>query len=102
MHTALSLEKFDQLKKQAMFGLKNIADRIQTNYHAEFKYDAGVVSSLINQSIRDGESVSHIIDESVLPDIAAVILLNVASQQQIRIVSMVSNKPDQQLHYHIS
>lgn len=102
MNTALSLEKFDQLKKQAIFGLKNIADRIQTNYHAQFKYDAGVVSSLINQSIRDGESVADIIDESVLPDIAAVILLNVASQQQIRIVSMVSNKPDQQLQYHIS
>ena len=102
MNTSLSLEKFGQLEKQAMFGLKNIAERIQTNYHAEFKYDVGVVSSLINQSIRDNESVEQIINESVLPDIAEVILNNVANQKQIHMISILSNKQNQQLQYHIS
>lgn len=102
MNTSLSLDKLDQLKKQAIFGLKNIGERIQASYDAQFKYDTGVVSSLINQSIRDGESVEQIISESVLPNIAEVILNNIATEKQIHTVSILSNKKDQQLNYIIA
>lgn len=85
-----------------MLGLKDISERIKKNYHAEFKYDMGFISSLINQSIRDGESVEQIISESVLPDIAEVILNNIANEKQILTISILSNKKNQQLHYAVT
>lgn len=101
MNAHHSLNKFDQMNKQAAYGLKDIGERIKASFDAEFKYDMGVISALINQSMRHGESIEQIIQESVLPDITDVILNNLASEKQINTVTISSNKKDQQLNYAI-
>ncbi|MCC7006856.1 MAG: hypothetical protein IT497_09475 [Ottowia sp.] len=102
MDNHFSQNKFDLLRKNAVLELKNLGDRVKANLNAEFKYEMGVIDLLITQSMQDGESIQQIVEDAVLPDVADVILNNMAQKKQIHTVTISSNRKNQQLNYTVT
>ena len=75
--------------------LGRIASRIQTNHQAEFNYDNSLIEAVLARCTEvdsGARNVDHILNGTLLPEIAGSVLAKMAEGAEIRSIKVSANK----------
>lgn len=98
MNSRTASNQSSLLRKVVAIEMENIGERIGENYNAEFKYEDDVVDMLIAQSVQYGQSITDMIEETVLADVAEKILGHIIQAQPIHAVTISGDKKNNQFN----
>lgn len=92
-------DQYQDMKQTIRFKLDEVRERVKEHHHADFHYREAVVDALAAQCVKEDREVyeiDHVIEKSILADMASIFLIRSMQASPIKSVSVFVDKKSQQ------